>query len=174
VNIIPKDFPIPHILGLAGADSCSQGVRLLPEPVSFPQWRKGIYTVRTDPGALDLEVVCEFLSMAPWNSGLGREALKRALGNSLCFSLFERGRQIGLARVITDFTTYAYLCDVYVIESHRHRGLGRWLIRCVLEHPSLASLKRISLITHDAQEFYLDSGFRFPPANHYMERLARP
>jgi GNAT superfamily N-acetyltransferase len=146
----------------------------LPEPDVFPRWDRGVHSIYADPAAIDCEAACEFLSMEPWNSGLPREALKCALRNSLCFSLFEQRRQIGLARVISDFATYAYLCDVYVIESRRHRGLGTWLVRCVLEHPSLAPLKRISLITHDAQNFYLDSGFQFPPVNQYMERLARP
>jgi GNAT superfamily N-acetyltransferase len=141
---------------------------------SFPRWDKGIFSIRTDPCTVDSEAVFEFLGKAPWNAGLTREALECAVRNSLCFSLFEERRQIGLARVISDFVTYAYLCDVYVIESRRHLGLGTWLIRCVLEHPSLAPLKRISLITHDAQDFYLESGFQFPPANHYMERLSGP
>ncbi len=80
--------------------------------------------------------------------------------------------KIGLARVITDYATYAYLCDVYVIESHRGRGLGSWLVRCALEHPAINSLKRIALITHDAKEFYARLGFQ-PPADpeQYMERI---
>lgn len=135
--------------------------------------KEGIYSVRTDPASIDLEAVCDFLSMATWNSGLPHETLIRALRNSLCFSLFERDRQIGLARVISDFATYAYVCDVYVIESHRGLGLGTWLIRRVLEHPDLAALKRISLITHDAEGFYARHGFRLPNPSHYMERLAQ-
>jgi GNAT superfamily N-acetyltransferase len=136
------------------------------------KWKEGIYSIRTDLASIDWEAVCDFLSMAPWNSGLPRETLTRALRNSLCFSLFERDRQIGLARVISDFATYAYLCDVYVIESRRGRGLGTWLIRCVLEHPDLATLKRISLITHDAEGFYARHGFQLPAPSPYMERLA--
>ena len=74
--------------------------------------------------------------------------------------------------MITDYATYAYLCDVYVIESHRGRGLGSWLVRCALEHPAINSLKRIALITHDAKEFYARLGFQ-PPADpeQYMERI---
>jgi GNAT superfamily N-acetyltransferase len=95
-----------------------------------------------------------------------------ALRNSLCFSLLEGGRQIGLARVITDCVTYAYLCDVYIVEDRRGKDLGSWLIRCVLEHPDLKHLKRVAIITHDAQTFYLGLDFRFTlDSNCYMERL---
>lgn len=138
------------------------------------QWKHGSYTVRTDPDAPDLDAVYEFLKTAPWASGLSREALDRATRHSLCFSLFEETRQIGLARVITDYVTYAYMCDVYVVEERRGLGLGSWLVRCVLEHPDIACLKRIALITHDAQEFYLHLGFQFAShPEHYMERFAQ-
>lgn len=135
-------------------------------------WEQGIHTISTDPAALDFESVYAFLSTAPWASGIRREAMLRALRNSLCFSLFEEEQQIGFARVITDHVTYAYLCDVYVAEHRRGRGLGSWLIRCVLEHPDIAMLKRIALITHDAQEFYTPLGFRCAAdPSRYMERL---
>ena len=86
----------------------------------------------------------------------------------------QSGRQIGFARIITDFVTYAYLCDVYIVEERRGRGLGTWLIRSVLEHPDLKNLKRVSLITHDAQDFYRGLGFCFlPDCNCYMEAWRR-
>ena len=141
-------------------------------PRSIPGWEKGIYAIRTDPAAIDFEAACGFLRSAPWAAGLSHEAMKRALRNSLCFSLFEKERQIGLARVISDFATYAYLCDVYIEESRRHRGLGTWLIRCVLDHPDISCLKRIALITHDAHDFYRPFGFQLASPNHYMERLS--
>jgi GNAT superfamily N-acetyltransferase len=128
--------------------------------------------ISTDPALLDASTVFEFLEQAQWWTGLTRESLDRALRNSLCFSLLEGGRQIGLARVITDCVTYAYLCDVYIVEDRRGKGLGSWLIRSVLEHPDLKHLKRVALITHDAQTFYLGLDFRFTShSNCYMERL---
>jgi N-acetylglutamate synthase-like GNAT family acetyltransferase len=139
------------------------------------QWTQGKYRISADPDAVDFDTVFDFLSRAPWASGLSREALGRALRNSLCFSLLEETRQIGVARVISDFSTYAYLCDVYIVDQQRGRGLGSWLVRCVLSHPDISCLKRIALITHDAQDFYLDLGFEFAShPNHYMERLLRP
>jgi GNAT superfamily N-acetyltransferase len=133
---------------------------------------KGNFIVSTNPACLDIDVVFEFLKQAKWWSELTRESLERALHNSLCFSLKEGSRQIGVARVITDYVTYAYLCDVYIVEERRRQGLGSWLIRSILEHPDLKHLKRLALITHDAQTFYFRIDFRF--ASHpdcYMERL---
>jgi GNAT superfamily N-acetyltransferase len=128
--------------------------------------------ISTDPALLDASAVFGFLEQAQWWTGLTRESLDRALRNSLCFSLLEGGRQIGLARVITDCVTYAYLCDVYIVEDRRGKGLGSWLIRSVLEHPDVKHLKRVALITHDAQTFYLDLDFRFTShSDCYMERL---
>jgi GNAT superfamily N-acetyltransferase len=130
------------------------------------------FVISTDPGHLDATVVFGFLAQAQWWTGLTLDSLDRALRNSLCFSLLEGGRQIGLARVITDCVTYAYLCDVYIMEERRGQGLGSWLIRCVLEHPDLKNLKRVALITHDAQTFYLGLDFRFTShSDCYMERL---
>ena len=134
--------------------------------------KQGSFVISTDPVLLDMSAIFGFLAQAQWWSGLTRESLERALRNSLCFSLLEDGRQIGLARVITDYVTYAYLCDVYIMKERRRQGLGSWLIRCVLEHPDLKHLKRVALITHDAQTFYLNLDFRFTShSNCYMERL---
>lgn len=120
---------------------------------------------------MELDSVFEFLSDAKWWTELTRESLDRALRNSLCFSLMQQGRQIGLARVITDYVTYAYICDVYIEKTRRRQGLGSWLIRCILDHPDIKNLKRVSLITHDAQDFYLSLDFNFASHhNHYMER----
>jgi GNAT superfamily N-acetyltransferase len=130
------------------------------------------FVISTDPGALDVEAVFTFLAQAKWWTELTRESLERALRHSLCFSLKEGDRQIGFARVITDFVTYAYLCDVYIAAERRRRGLGSWLIHSALEHPDLKKLKRVALITHDAQDFYLGLDFRFlPNCSCYMERL---
>lgn len=141
------------------------------ETLPTHRWSRGSYTVLTDPNAIDFEATYQFLSTAPWATGMSHEVMQRALRNSLCFSLFEEDRQIGLARVISDLATYAYLCDVYVVASHRRRGLGSWLLRCVLAHPEIGALKRIALVTHDAQHFYRRLGFEPARPGLYMERL---
>jgi GNAT superfamily N-acetyltransferase len=130
------------------------------------------FVISTNPKFLNLDRVLAFLAQAKWWTELTRESLERALKNSLCFSLTEGDCQIGVARVITDYVTYAYLCDVFIVEERRGEGLGSWLIRSVLEHPDLKHLKRVALITHDAQDFYLDLNFHFlPNSNWYMEHL---
>lgn len=150
----------------------SQGVSLLLDTSTTYRRRQGSFTVHADRDGIDIDAVYTFLSTAPWAEGLTRKALECSIQHSLCFSLFEDTVQIGFARIITDYVTYGYMCDVYVIESRRCRGLGSWLVRCALEHPTIAPLKRIALITHDAQDFYLDLGFQFAPRpNRYMERL---
>jgi GNAT superfamily N-acetyltransferase len=140
--------------------------------VNYFRREQNNFAITTDPACLDLDAVFGFLEQAKWWAELTRESLERALRHSLCFSLREGERQIGLARVITDYVTYAYLCDVYIMETYRRQGLGSWLIHSVLEHPDLKHLKRVALITHDAQTFYLRLDFRFAsPCDRYMERL---
>jgi GNAT superfamily N-acetyltransferase len=143
--------------------------------VNYFLGRRDEFKISTDPGALDTSAVFGFLAQAKWWTDLTEESLDRALRNSLCFSLLEANRQIGLARVVTDYVTYAYLCDVYIVEERRRQGLGSWLVRCVLEHPELKRLKRVALLTHDAQTFYLGLDFRFAShPNCYMEHLLEP
>lgn len=135
---------------------------------------KGGFVISTDPRILDRNAVFEFLAQAKWWTELTEVSLERAIENSLCFSLIttKHNQQLGWARVITDYVTYAYLCDVFIVEEQRGRGLGSWMIRCVLEHPDLKHLKRVALITHDAQAFYLNLEFSFASdSNIYMERL---
>ncbi|GGH15484.1 GNAT family N-acetyltransferase [Silvibacterium dinghuense] len=144
----------------------------MPGSDAWQEWSRGPYCVTTALNALDLDIVHGFLSTTTWAAGLSRTALMRAVSHSLCFSLLEDRVQIGFARVITDYATYAYLCDVYVAEAHRGQGLGRWMMLCVLDHNILRRLKRISLLTHDAETFYRELGFE--AAKHgtvYLERL---
>jgi len=121
------------------------------------------FTVSTDPARLDVDAVHAALVQAYWSEGIPREIVERSLRGSLCFGLYvhEEGgeRQIGLARVITDAATFAYLCDVYVLAEFRGRGLGKFLVRAVLEHPDLQGLRRFNLVTRDAHELYRRFGF---------------
>jgi GNAT superfamily N-acetyltransferase len=121
--------------------------------------RRGEFLVSTDPARLNLDAVYAYLSRAYWCEGIPRQTVERALRQSLCFSLLEGERQIGLVRVITDYTTFAYLCDVYVLESHQGRGLGTWMMQCVVEHPELQGLRRWHLTTRDAHALYHKVGF---------------
>jgi GNAT superfamily N-acetyltransferase len=126
--------------------------------MSYERHRDG-FCVSTDPTRLDLDAIHAFLSTSYWAEGIPRDLLARALRSSLCFGLYEGERQVGLARVITDGATFAYLCDVYVLPEWRGRGLGAWMMECVMEHPDLQGLRRFSLVTRDAHELYRPFGF---------------
>jgi ribosomal protein S18 acetylase RimI-like enzyme len=130
------------------------------EAVSIESHLRGEFEVTTDPERLNARAVHDYLSNhAYWALGRPLEIVERSLANSLCFGLYQGSHQIGLARVITDYSTYAYMCDVYVLEEYRGRGLGTWLIGCVMQHPVLQRLHRFSLVTRDAQELYRKFGF---------------
>jgi GNAT superfamily N-acetyltransferase len=116
--------------------------------------------VTTDPARLDVGVIHGFLKGSYWALGIPEELVRRSIRGSLCFGLYEHERQIGFARVVTDRATFAYLADVFVLESHRGRGLARWLMECVLAHPDLQGLRRWSLVTRDAHGLYERLGFR--------------
>jgi GNAT superfamily N-acetyltransferase len=121
------------------------------------------YLVSTDPARLDIERIHRFLSGAYWPSGIPRDVVQRAITNSLSFGLYEpSGGQAGFARTITDRATYAYIADVYVETPHRDRGLGKFLVSCVLAHPDLQALRRWALATADAHGLYGRHGFKSP------------
>lgn len=124
------------------------------------EWRRDAFTISTDRSKLDREAIHEFLAGSYWASGIPREIVDRSIEGALCFGLFENGRQIGFARVITDAATFAYLADVYVLESHRGRGLATWLMESILAHPELQGLRRWMLVTRDAHGLYRKVGFR--------------
>jgi GNAT superfamily N-acetyltransferase len=116
-------------------------------------------TISTDPKRLDLEVICDFFTRAYWAKGRPRARTERALANSLVFGVYDGARQVGLARVITDFSIFAYLCDVFIHEEYRGRGVGKWLLETVFSHPDLAGLRRWTLATSDAHGLYRRYGF---------------
>ena len=120
----------------------------------------GEYVVSTDPARLDLVAVHRYLAASYWSPGLPMDVLTRAVAHSLCFGLYHGTEQVGFARTITDRATFAYLCDVYVLEAHRGRGLGRWLMEVVVAHPALQGLRRFVLVTRDAHGLYTRFGFR--------------
>ena len=128
---------------------------------SAPQeWRRGDFVVSDDPARLDKATVVRFITGSYWAEGIPQATMQRAIAHSLCFGLYEGDKQLGFARVVTDRATFGYLCDVFVEESHRGEGLGQWLVECVLEHPELQGLRRLSLMTRDAHTLYQRFGFK--------------
>lgn len=143
-------------------------------------WRENDLIVSTDAGRLDVATIHAFLTTSYWSPGIPRRVVEKAIKGSLCFGAYAAPpdapagpwTQIAFARVITDAATFAYLADVFVLEPWRDRGVGRFLIRCVVDHPDLQSLRRFMLLTRDAHGLY--SRFGFAPCAHperVMERL---
>jgi GNAT superfamily N-acetyltransferase len=124
--------------------------------------RNSQYWITTDDRKLDLDAIHAYLSRSFWAEGIPKATVARAIENSLCFGLFDGSQQVGFARVVTDRATYAYLCDVYVLETHQGRGLGKWLIETVMAHPDLQGLRRFQLVTRDAHGLYSRHGFAAP------------
>lgn len=122
-------------------------------------YEKDDFYISTDFSKIDINSVCSLLAKSYWANTRKRDAIVRSLENSLCFSIFHKDKQIGLIRVITDYATFAYLCDVIIEEEYRHKGLGVWSLECVFKHPDLQNLRRWCLATQDAHEFYKKFGF---------------
>jgi GNAT superfamily N-acetyltransferase len=124
------------------------------------EWTRGAFSISTDPARLDREVIHRFLSTSYWAPDVPREIVDRSIENSMAFGLYENGSQVGFARVITDKATFAYLADVFVLESHRGRGLALWLMETIRAHPALQNMRRWALFTRDAHPLYRKVGFK--------------
>jgi GNAT superfamily N-acetyltransferase len=122
--------------------------------------RDGDILITTDPARLDLETVHGFLTGSYWAEGIPRETVARSIRHSICFGAFDGDRQVGFARVISDRATFAYVADVFVLDSHRGRGIGKRIMAAVTSHPELQSLRLWTLFTRDAHGLYRQVGFR--------------
>lgn len=133
--------------------------------------KRGEYTISCDANRLDVGVVHGFLQKSYWAPNVSEDVVRRSIEHSLCFGVYHQESQVGFARVITDYATFAYLADVFVIESHRGSGLGQWLIETVISHPDLNGLRRWILLTRDAHDLYRKYGFReVSNPERFMER----
>jgi len=124
------------------------------------EWLRDEFTVTCDPNRMDRELVSTFLASTYWAQNIPHSIVDKSMDGSMCFALLEADRQIGFARVITDRATIAFLADVFILPEYRARGLGTWLIECVLKHPELQGLRRWILVTRDAHELYRKFGFQ--------------
>ena len=135
------------------------------------EWqREDGYTISTDPGRIDRHAVWSFLRTSYWSPGIEPETVDRGIENSLVFGLLAPdGAQAGFGRAVTDRSRFAWLADVFVLEPHRGRGLGVWLVGTILGHPDLGDL-RILLGTADGHGLYARFGFHAVDAERLMER----
>ena len=146
----------------------------------YNSYTRGNYTISTDPARLDVDAIHSYLSRSYWAELRPREIVAISLRHSLNFGVYyvnssnptATAQQIGLARVVTDYAIFAYLCDVYILEEHRGHGLGKWLIQTMIHDPALKHVVRIMLATRDAHGLYAQFGFT-PPAKPevWMERV---
>ena len=126
------------------------------------EWTREAYTLTDDPARADIDAIHALLKGTYWAGERSRESVALCVANSLCFSLFHEGAQVGMARVLTDVGATSYLCDVVIDPEHRSAGTGTWLMQAILEHPAVRRT-RMLLITRDAQPFYRRLGFATHP-----------
>ena len=132
------------------------------------------FTISTDPNRLDINTIGDFLKRAYWANTRPRGRTERAIQNSLVFGVYDGDKQIGLGRVVSDYSVFAYLCDVFIHEEYRAHGLGKWLIQTILEHPDLKEVRRWVLVTHDAHGLYKQFGFgSIEDPEHWMQMFRR-
>ncbi len=119
------------------------------------EYQRNNYRISTDQFKLDIDVIHHYLSeRSYWAQGRSREIVAKTIEHSFCFGVYDRAALVGFARVVTDYTTFAWLADVFILESHRGQGLSKWLVECIVTHPYLKELKHFLLATKDAHELY--------------------
>jgi len=135
-------------------------------------WERDDYLITTDRARLDIDFIHRWLSgESYWASGRSREVVQRSIENSLCFGLYNQDAQVGFARIVTDYATFAWVADVFVIDEHRGRGLSKWLMEVIIAHPQLQGLRRWVLSTKDAHGLYERFGFiKLHRPERWMER----
>jgi len=130
----------------------------------------------TNTRRFDIDAVHGALSRTgtSWARGIPKKLVAKSIEHSLCFGLFHGKKQIGFARIVTDYSTYAYLCDVYVLKKYQSRGLGKWMIEKVVDHPELQGLRRFQLVTRDAHGLYKRFGFKRVASPDYHMEIFKP
>lgn len=132
------------------------------------KWVKDNFEISTDKSKLNLEVIFQFLKESYWANDRTYSQVVHSIQNSLCFGLHENGIQVGFARVITDYATFAYLADVFIIRSYQGKGLGKWLTEVIINNEDLKNITSWLLLTNDAHFLYEKAGFMQYP---YPERV---
>jgi len=132
------------------------------------------FTISTDPAQLDIDTICDFLKRAYWANTRPRERTERAIQNSRVFGVYDGDKQIGMARVVSDYSIFAYLCDVFIHEDYCSHGLGKWLIQTIMEYPDLKEMRRWILVTNDAHSHYKQYGCTsIEDPEHWMQMFKR-
>ena len=122
------------------------------------EWHNGNFILTDDAEWVNVDAVCRMLKNTYWASNRKKETIQKSMTNSLCFSLLSGDRQIGFARVVSDYATVSYIADVIIHPEFRGRGLGTWMMKCIIEHSEIKNTQLL-LQTMDAHEFYKKNGF---------------
>jgi GNAT superfamily N-acetyltransferase len=141
--------------------------------MTHQEWTRGDYRISTNKDWLDLNTIHAFLrDRSYWARGVPRAMLERSVQHSLCFGVYHHTAQVGFGRIITDYATFAYLSDVFIVEEYRGQGLGKWLVCCMLAHPEIYGIRYWTLKTADAHSLYQQAGFTaLPEPEQHMERI---
>lgn len=126
------------------------------------EYRKDNYLISTNKGKLDIFMIHHFLTNSYWSKGITTAKVRNSIANSLCFGVYDGKKQVGFARVVTDFTLFGYIADVFIIEQYRGKGLSKWLMESILEYPGIKEMRAIMLATKDAHGLYAKFGFKPP------------
>ena len=138
-------------------------------------WQKDDYFISTDQSMIDIKVVHDYLSSESyWAENIPIDIVQRSINNSLCFGLYHKNIQVGFARVVSDYATFAYLGDVFVLPGHRRKGLSKWMMTVVMNYPQLQGLRRFILTTKDAHSLYAQFGFVPYPQPERIMTINRP
>ena len=143
------------LMKIVGSDQAGN----MTEAEQVLEYRRGDFLISTDRSRLDLDIVHGFLTECYWAKGIPKEVVAPSIQHSLCFGMYHAEKQAGFARVISDYATYAYLGDVFVLEPYRGHSLGKWMMQCIMAHPCLQELRRWNLLTRDAHGLYAQFGF---------------
>ncbi len=131
--------------------------------MKIEEYSKENYLISTDNTKLSIGRIHSYLTRSYWSENIPFEIVKKSIEHSLCFGVYNKNIQIGFARVISDYTTFAYLADVFIVEEERGKGLSKWLMECILKHYQLQGLRSFCLMTKDAHSLYERYGFNNLP-----------
>ena len=139
------------------------------------EYHRNEFVISTDKSKLDIGLIHHWLStISYWAQGRPLQVVQQSIEHSLCFGVYVSDTQVGFARVITDYATFGWLCDVFILEAYRGRGLSKWLVQTVVSHPDLQGIRRLLLATRDAHELYRRYGgfnsLQLP--DRWMERIS--
>ncbi len=139
------------------------------------EYHRNTYVISTDKTKLNIPLIHSFLDqLSYWAQGRSVAVVEKSMKHSLCFGVYADAEQVGFARLVTDYATFAWLCDVFIVDAHRGNGLSKWLVECVTAHPELENIRRFVLATRDAHELYRRYGAfqTLPNPDWWMVRVA--